>query len=85
MFLKKCRILELDPAVEFFYLAGKLYNPHKYENNGLKVFEGVYIDLIYYKIKNVIIFILVYLNNITYFFQTKKVTLNKKKSILSYF
>jgi len=33
MFLKKCRLLNLDPVIEFFRLAGNLYNPHKYNND----------------------------------------------------
>lgn len=33
IFFKKCRILNLDPIIEFFRLAGNLYDPNKYNNN----------------------------------------------------
>jgi len=34
MFLKK---LNLYPVIEFFRLAGNLYGPHKYNNDGINV------------------------------------------------
>jgi hypothetical protein len=37
MFLEKCRLLNLDPVIEFFRLVGNLYNPHKYNNDGIDV------------------------------------------------
>jgi hypothetical protein len=46
MFLKKCHILNLDPVVEFFRLAGKLYEPQKYDNDGLDVSDDENIDRI---------------------------------------
>ncbi|KAF0753353.1 DDE Tnp IS1595 domain-containing protein [Aphis craccivora] len=33
IFFNKCRILNLDPIIEFFRLAGNLYDPNKYNNN----------------------------------------------------
>ncbi|CAI6358292.1 unnamed protein product [Macrosiphum euphorbiae] len=46
MFLKKCRILNLDPIIEFFRLAGNLYDPNKYNNDGLDVSEDDDTDII---------------------------------------
>jgi hypothetical protein len=31
MFMKQCRVQDLDPTVEFLRLAGSLYNPLKME------------------------------------------------------